>query len=252
MPTQKLASNAALAPTNRNKRTMAQVCKNSACALLPTALQVELEFRASMNNQTNAAKWSILWQERPLKPYALTWLPQDSCDWSKAPTPSLTIGMAFSDTTKHMGHLDASLNAYEEHCNPLFIETCPHSGAIAYWCEGLTKAIICWQHVIEPPPDNNDVWSAMGPCLWDNWLKTYMACQQALYFLPNPRTQYATPCIDQFCAKDYSFRQSNSGTSILFLREHKPLQCHHWHPPPVLPHQCLAWNYGNDHCPLLP
>jgi hypothetical protein len=139
---------------------------------------------------TSIPQATVMIKERPPKPLALTPLPWDTCDKSRALTPSLTIGMAFGDATKCMGNLDASLNAYDKHRDRLFIETCTCLGAIAHRCEGLTKAIICWQQVIEPPPDNEDVWSATGHCLWDDWLKVYTAYQQALYLLPNPRTRY--------------------------------------------------------------
>ena len=136
-----------------------------------------------MNDQTNAANWSILLQEQILKPFALTQLLWNSRDKSMAPTPSLTIGMTIGDPTECMGDLDALLNTQQ-----LFIEPCTRSGAIAHQHEELTKAIICWQHVIGSPPNNDDVWSAMGHGLWDDWLKAYMAYQQALYFLPGPMT----------------------------------------------------------------
>ena len=153
---------------------------------LLTASQVELKFRASMNDQTNAENWSILLQEQILKPFALTQLLWNSCDKSMAPTPSLTIGMTIGDPTEcSMGDLDAPLNTQQ-----LFIEPCTCSGAIAHQHEELTKAIICWQHVIGSPPNNDDVRSTMGHGLWDDWLKAYMANQQALYFLPGPMTQY--------------------------------------------------------------
>lgn len=48
-------------------------------------------------------------------------------------------------------------------------------------------------------PDNGDVWSAMGHCylMQDDLQKAYVAYQQALYFLPNPkvspRCNFGTP-----------------------------------------------------------
>lgn len=54
-----------------------------------------------------------------------------------------------------------------------------------------TQAINHWQRVVEIQPDNGDVWSAMGHCflMQDDLQKAYMAYQQALYFLPNPKVR---------------------------------------------------------------
>lgn len=61
-----------------------------------------------------------------------------------------------------------------------------------------TQAINHWQRVVELQPDNGDVWSAMGHCflMQDDLQKAYMAYQQALYFLPNPkvRPKSIRPC----------------------------------------------------------
>jgi hypothetical protein len=71
---------------------------------------------------TSIPQATVMIKERPPKPLALTPLPWDTCDKSRALTPSLTIGMAFGDATKCMGNLDASLNAYDKHRDRLFID----------------------------------------------------------------------------------------------------------------------------------
>lgn len=45
--------------------------------------------------------------------------------------------------------------------------------------------------MVELEPNNGDVWSAMGHCflMQDELQKAYMAYQQALYFLENPKVR---------------------------------------------------------------
>ncbi|KAF8323076.1 TPR-like protein [Clavulina sp. PMI_390] len=92
---------------------------------------------------------------------------------------------------ERMGDLDASQNAYQRAVrhNPNSVEAHTRIAAIARGRDNLDEAIAHWQRVVEVQPENGDVWSAMGHCylMQDQLQRAYMAYQQALYFLPNPK-----------------------------------------------------------------
>ncbi|KAF8330378.1 uncharacterized protein EI90DRAFT_3280956 [Cantharellus anzutake] len=99
--------------------------------------------------------------------------------------------LAIGKLAERMSDSDNAMRAYESALrhNPQSTEALERVAAIARQNEDLPKAIAHWQRMVELEPNNGDVWSAMGHCflMQDELQKAYMAYQQALYFLENPK-----------------------------------------------------------------